>query len=663
MKLSQLSTLIALVTLFCVNLCSTVHAQQVTVTTPGTMYPDPSPMPIGATPEFFTSSATLNTSGQYGELISGNLSYSWSAKITKWQSGSGYTSCNAPTDFQSPDNPPRDTSVLNPTILRTQFASSGYYQITLTARITFDLLNQDGSTAQSGLSATGSATCQTEVAVPDFSMSGGTSLTIPLDSSAPVTVTASPINNFAGTIQLGLTASNPNSGQYANPKGVTLSSDNSTIVLFNSPIGAMNGPSSTTTTINVSGTATLGNNMPLIVYGDGSDNGPPVEHSTVFNLTIPSRYAEIVCPPYDPNNVGKMKPNTRTSSTDGSISVDAAATWFKDPQRTATGWYGRGSMSTQNERGFTSTKTYSWVPTLGGHNADTSGTTYGGVNGNTFVLDDNLSASSQANSALSESDIVKLAIANFPGTTPYPVSYTINWHYPSENWIAISADPVQTNMDSTTAAYEIINDIKTSTMATGEPAQFPNPTKKFSIGLDDGGALSIWLAGTGAIWPAFAESAGLGTGPIGWGVAAVLTTAGAAAATVTPTPSTPNIHNGDYIQYCKDIDLMRHYPFGYPANYLHVLTKSNKVGFNDLWLQSVYVQKQYPGDYGLHDIYFHPTAPGATMTFTGESSVTSRVDHYTGDGYGSQGYTGQVKKDLTVYQGSTPCFQWTYTGP
>jgi len=155
----------------------------------------------------------------------------------------------------------------------------------------------------------------------------------------------------------------------------------------------------------------------------------------------------------------------------------------------------------------------------------------------------------------------------------------------------------------------------------------------------------------------------LGTGPIGWGVAAVLTTAGAAAATVTPTPSTPNIHNGDYIQYCKDIDLMRHYPFGYPANYLHVLTKSNKVGFNDLWLQSVYVQKQYPGDYGLHDIYFHPTAPGATMTFTGESSVTSRVDHYTGDGYGSQGYTGQVKKDLTVYQGSTPCFQWTYTGP
>ena len=51
------------------------------------------------------------------------------------------------------------------------------------------------------------------------------------------------------------------------------------------------------------------------------------------------------------------------------------------------------------------------------------------------------------------------------------------------------------------------------------------------------------------------------------------------------------------------------------------------------------------------------------MTYTGKTQITTRLDHYVGDGYGSQGFAGSTTKDLNMYTGSTPEFQWTYTSP
>ncbi len=469
MKTFRLITLTVFVVLFCFGLHSTSHAQgiaTVTVSTPATMIP-PSPInpSVGTTYEYYSSVATPNTSGITGELIAGDETYLWTAKITRWQSGSGYVSCNAPIAFKFPVAPYSDTSTSPSTDIQTQFLSSGYYQITLTVKMTYNLRDQHNLIVQSGLTATGSASCQVEVVVPDFSLNAnGNSLIIPLDSSASVAVTAIPINNFIGDVQLSLNASNPNPGQThpgPNPVGVTLGSSATDpslfIVLSGSQKGSdpitSNGPVSVSPMLHVAANAPTGT-FPLTIYGVGSDlNGPPIEHNTSdfspeglpvaqLTVTIPKRYAEITCPPYDspngspPNMFLAGVPNNR--SIDGSISVDAAAIWIFDSVSLNTGgWYGKGNLTTQNERGFAYPKTYAWAETLGGQNADISGSTYGGLNGNTFFLDDKLTLTLQPAPgviSLNKSSSVNVAITNYAGTLLYPLSYAIRWHYPYENW-------------------------------------------------------------------------------------------------------------------------------------------------------------------------------------------------------------------------------------
>lgn len=388
MKQLRFGTLIALVLLLCLGLHTAVQAlgpptaayyygpptttsYVVGVTTPG----GPSDPPAGPAFLYYNSTGTLNVVGQSGELTASNLRYKWTAKMKKWQSGS-YGTCNAPTDFLdagSPPNPPKDTSTANPTTtLRTVLSNSGYYQLTLSVTITYDMVDSSGN-GQHDITASGTANCQIAVSAPDFSMSSGTSLSIPLDSSAPVTVTATPINGFTGIVSLSLTptaTSNSGSPVAANPDGVTLGSGSGdTSLSIDLPgFGPTNTAVSTTTTVNVAATATPGN-YPLTIYGDGSDNGPTIEHSTSdnyagFNLTIPKRYVEIDGP-FD-NNTHSKQGGLNKRMPDGSITVDTVIDVSNAPPSTGDGGTPNGgpywfsdpfSVHTQ---GFSPAMTYIW---------------------------------------------------------------------------------------------------------------------------------------------------------------------------------------------------------------------------------------------------------------------------------------------------------------
>ncbi len=536
MKQFRLGTFIALVMLFCLGLHKG-HAQTSPTTTSYTAVVStpsgPSDPPAGPSFLYFGSTATLKPVGQPGELTAGNIRYKWTAKMKQWQSGSGFTASNAPTDFLDASSPPdnTDTSTQNPTILRTVLATSGYYQLTLSVTITYDMVDSNGN-GQTNLTANGSATCQIEVAVPDFSMSGGTSITVPLDSSAPITLSASSINNFIGNVTFSLTAGNPNPGQPANPSGVTLgsgASDPSLEFLLN------NCSNSTTTTINVAGNATptAGGSTPFIVYGDGSDNGPSIEHSTSFNLTIPKRYAEITCLPYD-TNTNITGQSAQRNPTNGSLSVDAAAVWTIDPSGQFTGWHGRGSMKTQNEQGFASVKSYAWSPVYGGQSGVNPGIT-SGINVSSFLLDDYLTTSLQSGLALTKQSTINLTITNSPGSLPYTTSYVVNWHYPYENWVRQPGPPQPGGGTSVTydnSSYEVYT--ASAYVASGLPVNvtdnIPTSNVSDSLNIIIGGVVGTTGAGIGTVTGA--DLVGLSNPVTG----AAVTLLAAASLTVTAIP-------------------------------------------------------------------------------------------------------------------------------
>jgi len=456
MKQFRLGTFIALVMLFCLGLHKG-HAQTSPTTTSYTAVVStpsgPSDPPAGPSFLYFGSTATLKPVGQPGELTAGNIRYKWTAKMKQWQSGSGFTASNAPTDFLDASSPPdnTDTSTQNPTILRTVLATSGYYQLTLSVTITYDMVDSNGN-GQTNLTANGSATCQIEVAVPDFSMSGGTSVTVPLDSSTSVTITASPINDFYGTIQLSLTAGNPNAGQSTNPSGVTLgsgSSDSSlSISLFgtqgNYPLTARDGSSSTTTTVNVAGNATPApGGTPLIVYGDGSDNGPPIEHSTVFNLTIPTRSVEIDGP-YDSNNskANDGSQHVPQRAADHSITVDSVVDYNSD----YSVWQDQNNY-TAKATGFATTQSYTWniaggMDNVGtgnrlGQPSDNFATTNNNSDLENLLLWSHQQFSNSGGPPTTQfpaSSTITVGVKNVSGSLTTSTSYTINWHYPGENY-------------------------------------------------------------------------------------------------------------------------------------------------------------------------------------------------------------------------------------
>ena len=249
---------------------------------------------------------------------------------------------------------------------------------------------------------------------------------------------------------------------------------------------------------------------------------------------------------------------------------------------------------------------------------------------------------------------------------PISNTYKIRWHYPSDNWRVVSADPpvfaIDQNADD--AAYFIpTGGTKQTIMSPGPNAEFVFPAQKVAIAMPDGGQIAIYFGGASAAWPGVAEGLGLGTGPVGWGTAAVLAMAGGYFATLTPTAPTPQPFPGSYAQYCQDITTQWKYPFGMPSGYSHVKVVSPKAQFADLYSQVQWVLKNYPGDQGSHDVYFSQFFAGSKMTYTGKTQITTRLDHYVGDGYGSQGFAGSTTKDLNMYTGSTPEFQWTYTSP
>ena len=468
MKHYRFVTLIALVMLFCLGLHSAGYAQgTVTVTTPGTMAPDPSPIPAGPGYEYFTSAATLHPSGLTGELTLGGVRYQWTAKMTKSQSGSGFSACNAPTDFRDVNN--NDTSTKNPTMgLRTVFATSGYYQLTLSVTVSYDLVDQNHNVVQTN-TATGYATAQIEIAVPDFSMSGGNSLTIPLEGSSSVTVSATNINYFLGTISLGLGAANPNPGQATNPAGLTLGSTNTTISLAGTSPG---GSSSVAPTVNVAATAIPGT-YPLTIYGDGSYNGPSIEHSTSFNLTIPRRYVEIDGP-FEAGNKSKTGPNTRNLA-DGSISVDSVIGRDVTGQESAgQGTFTANTTAPDGSNGFMSSVLYDW------HQS-------GDLSENTAWLPkfDNFASANSIFSywatsdpggvtAFGKSSTISVDVKNSSGSKITSTSYTIHWHLPGENFTLFSSNP-PIYQESTRSSYDHVAGHNGSCVGTwsGENVLYP----------------------------------------------------------------------------------------------------------------------------------------------------------------------------------------------
>lgn len=441
MKQFRLGTFIALVILFCLSLHK-CHAQTSPTTTSYTAVVStpsgPSDPPAGPGFLYFGSTATLKPVGQPGELTASNIRYKWTAKMKQWQSGSGFTASNAPTDFLDASSPPKDTSTANPTTLRTVFSNSGYYQLTLSVTITYDMVDSNGK-GQTNLPANGSATCQIEVAVPDFSMSGGNSLTIPLDSSTSVAVSATNINYFLGTVSLGLGAANPNPGQTANPTGITLGSTNNSISLAGTSPG---GSSTAAPTINVSGSATPGT-CPLTIYGDGSYNGPPIEHSTVFNLTIPTRSVEIDGP-YDSNNskANDGSQHVPQRAADHSITVDSVVDYNSD----YSVWQDQNNY-TAKATGFATTQSYTWGITGGmdnvgtgnrlGQPSDSFATTNNNSDLENLLLWSHQQFSNSGGPPTTQfpaSSTIAVGVKNVSGSLTTSTSYTINWHYPGENY-------------------------------------------------------------------------------------------------------------------------------------------------------------------------------------------------------------------------------------
>ncbi len=244
-------------------------------------------------------------------------------------------------------------------------------------------------------------------------------------------------------------------------------------------------------------------------------------------------------------------------------------------------------------------------------------------------------------------------------------TYTIRWHYPSENWHIFSTTPPITAIAPDTTAYFIDgNTNKFTRIVAGIPAFFPVPPQKDAVKTIDGGTVSVYFGAASAAWPGLAEAAGLGTGPIGWGFAAILAAAGATAATMTPNTPTPIIYVSNYEQYCNDLDTESSHPSGLPSGYHHFIsTGKNKILFAQAYVKSQYVRQNYPYDQGMHDIYYKPLLGGSSMTFTGKTAQTSRIDYYYAAGYNSHGFYGNIAGQLTVYTNYYDEFQWTYYAP
>lgn len=245
-------------------------------------------------------------------------------------------------------------------------------------------------------------------------------------------------------------------------------------------------------------------------------------------------------------------------------------------------------------------------------------------------------------------------------------TYKIRWHYPSDNWRVVSADaPVAVMAPDTTASYIDANHNTQTVMMHGTSANFPIPAQTYEIPGRDGGITAVYFGGASAAWPGVAEALGLGTGPIGWGTAAILAGVGGYYATLTPPAPTPQAHTGDYPQYCADLVTQSNYAGGLPAGYQHIIIKSasGTIKLPQLLMEAQRVINGYPGDQGSHDRYYTQAAAGSKMTFTGATELTTRNDHYLGDQYGSQGFASSIPQSLEKCTGTTPEFQWTYSGP
>jgi len=384
----------------------------------------------------YTAKATLRCTGNLGELKIVNERWSWTNSNSNW----GYQSnqyqwvlASISSKFLTTDTPPADSSKSDPTTVQISTAFGGNYLITLTATDTFDLQNPDGTTASTNITATGSASGQIQVDVPDFTLSDGDNLTIKIEDSGKTTVTATAINGFTGNISLSLSPSaahNPGDPGSA-PTGV--SADSATIVLPT--------PGSTSMNIKVDKNAIPGT-YPLTVYGDGVDganNGAPLEENIdpSATLIIPKRYVEIDGPWGLPGAANYMKQGSSTTPVqntrnvaDGSISVDTLILRSGAVNDSNGLWYGMGSFAANTTNpdggsGFKSNKFYTWAHS-GSMGVNAGSSWYFTPSGSTTLQTINPEFSTPNYGTLSTA--LTASVSNQDSTFKTSSTYTINWH-------------------------------------------------------------------------------------------------------------------------------------------------------------------------------------------------------------------------------------------
>lgn len=532
--------------------------------------------------------------------------------------------------------------------LTATFPKAGYYLISYGVHV-------DYTSATCGDSSLdGSVQLSFAVQAMDFSMMPNpTSLDIVRGFDASTLVTITPIDNFAGTVYFSMYGQK---GIVANGSATPAKPDYATVgVLSSVPLGAY--------PLTLRGTATIGSvqlahDVPMMINVLPFQIDGPYDNSNS-------------CSPSATQTPSAAAPNTR--NMDSSITTDSVLT-YKQIANDGTAYYrwlgdnstwdsfqgvsiGLGPF-TSHESTFSS---YDWTTSYVQFETSSGGATFSPGPG--YAYTGSTALQNAKGSVGSETITLKASLKDgASGTT----TYTIRWHYPSENWRTFSADPSIFAIAPNTAAYYNPPNGGSSTtkMTPGEDAQFVIPSSKDETPGLDGGTISVYLGGASAAWPGLAEAAGLGTGPIGWGFAAVLAAAGAQAATLTPPAPTQQVHNGNYAEYLGELDLESRYPSGFPTNWHHFVSSGrNKITLAKALAEAQYVTQNYPGDQGRDDIYYTPTSAGSSMTFTGATAVTSRLDHYIGDGFGKQGFTGPVYRDLNVFTNYTPEFQWAYYAP